>query len=140
MWLSEQKPDMFALKLKFILLSQLIATLNNYACSLPPLAKVCFPWMPFADHVNPRLVKWRQGGLQVSCEDLIWLPLSEHVCLGLVVEYWPFVSASTRHSYSKLYYLCLLSFWLSFFHHPRTPPAHPLIYTGPILMNSIKKL
>ena len=31
---------MFALKLKFILLPQLIATLNNYACSLPPLANV----------------------------------------------------------------------------------------------------
>ena len=33
-----KKPDMFAHKLKFILLPQLIATLNNYACSLPPLA------------------------------------------------------------------------------------------------------
>ena len=31
---------MFAYKLKFILLPQLIATLNNYACSLPPLANV----------------------------------------------------------------------------------------------------
>ena len=40
MWLSEQKSDMFALKLKFIFLPQLIATLNNYACSLPPLANV----------------------------------------------------------------------------------------------------
>ena len=40
MLLSEQKPDMFALKLKFILLPQLIATLNNYACLLPPLANV----------------------------------------------------------------------------------------------------
>ena len=33
-----KKPDMFAHKLKFILLPQLIATLNNYACALPPLA------------------------------------------------------------------------------------------------------
>ena len=31
---SEQKPAMFAYKLKFILLPQLIATLNDYACSL----------------------------------------------------------------------------------------------------------
>ena len=46
MWLSEQKPDMFALKLKFILLPQLIATLNNYACSLPPLANVDWPAFP----------------------------------------------------------------------------------------------
>ena len=29
LWLSEQKPDMFSHKLKFILLPQLIATLNN---------------------------------------------------------------------------------------------------------------
>ena len=36
----EQKPTMFTYKLKFILLPQLIATLNNYACSLPPLANV----------------------------------------------------------------------------------------------------
>ena len=63
MWLSEQKPAMFALKLKFILLPQLIATLNNYACALPSLANVdwsAFPECFFADHVNPRLVKWRQ--------------------------------------------------------------------------------
>ena len=30
MWLSEQKPDVFAYKLKLILLPKLIATLNNY--------------------------------------------------------------------------------------------------------------
>ena len=36
MCLSEQKPEV---RLKFILLPQLIATLNNYACALPPLAK-----------------------------------------------------------------------------------------------------
>ena len=47
MRLSEQKPDMFALKLKFILLPQLIATLNNYACSLPPLANVY--WSAFLE-------------------------------------------------------------------------------------------
>ena len=45
LWLSEQKPAMFALKLKFILLPQLIATLNNYACALPPLANV--DWSAF---------------------------------------------------------------------------------------------
>ena len=38
--MSEQKPDMFAHKLKFFLLPQLIATLNNYRCSLPPMATV----------------------------------------------------------------------------------------------------
>ena len=38
-----EKPAMFAYKLKFILLPQLIAILNNYACSLPPLTNVA-PW------------------------------------------------------------------------------------------------
>ena len=36
--MSEQQSDMFAHKLKFILLFQLIATQNNYACPLSPLA------------------------------------------------------------------------------------------------------
>ena len=51
--LSEQKPDMFALKLKFILLPQLIATLNNYACSLPPLANV--DWSAFPECFLPTM-------------------------------------------------------------------------------------
>ena len=84
--------------------------------------------MLFAHHVNPRLVKWRQKrhqkGLRVGCGDLIWLPLSVHVCLGLVVEYWPFVGACTRHSYSELYYLCLLSFLFKLL-PPPTPPSRP---------------
>ena len=42
MWLSEQKSAMFALKLKSILLPQLIATLNNYPCPVPLLANVQF--------------------------------------------------------------------------------------------------
>ena len=95
----------------------------------------------FADLVNPRLVNGAKGGLQVGCGDLIWLPLSVHVCLGLVVEYWPFVGACTRNSYSKLYYLCLLSSLIKLL-PPPTPPLRPscppLIYTGPILMNFIK--
>ena len=67
-------------------------------------------------------------GLQVGCGDLIWLPLSVHVCLGLVVEYWLFVGACTRHSYCKLYYLCLLSSLIKLLPRP-TPlprPARPL--------------
>ena len=35
---AKQKPAMFIYKLKFILLPQLIAILNNYACLLPPLS------------------------------------------------------------------------------------------------------
>ena len=56
--------------------------------------------------------------------DPIWLPLSVHICLGLVVEYWPFVGACTRHSYSKFYYLCLLSSLIKLF-PPPTPPLRP---------------
>ena len=74
---------------------------------------------------------------------LIWLPLSVHICLGVVVEYWSFVGACTRHSYSELYCLCLVSSLFELLPSP-TPPPHPpthsLIYTGPILMNSMKKL
>ena len=36
----EQKPDVFAYKLKFILLPQLVVIPNNYACSMFPLANV----------------------------------------------------------------------------------------------------
>ena len=58
---------------------------------------------------------------------LIWLPLSVHVCLGLVVEYWPFVGACTHHRYSKLYYLCLLSSLIKLLPPPTPPPcpSHP---------------
>ena len=61
---------------------------------------------------------------RLAVGDLIWLPLSVHVCLGLVVEYWPFVGACTRHSYSKLYSLCLLSSLIKLL-PPPTPPPHP---------------
>ena len=85
-----------------------------------------------------------QGGLQFGCGDLICFPLSVHVCLGLVVEYWPFVGACTRHSSSKLYYLYHLTSLFKLL-PPTTPPLcpscrPPYIYTGPILMNSMKKL
>ena len=53
MWLSEQKPNMFTLKMKFILLPQLIATLNNYACALPPLANV--DWSAFPECFLPTM-------------------------------------------------------------------------------------
>ena len=51
--LNEQKPDMFAHKPKFILLPQLVATLNIYACSLPPLAKV--DWSAFPECFLPTM-------------------------------------------------------------------------------------
>ena len=69
----------------------------------------------------------KEGSKLEGCGDLIWLLLSVHVCLGLVVEYWPFVSAFTRHSYSKLYYLCLIRSLIKLLPPPTPPPcpSHP---------------
>ena len=64
-------------------------------------------------------------GTRSAVGDLIWLPLSAHVCLGLVVEYWPFVGACTRHGYSKLYSLCLISSLFKLLPPPTPPPSHP---------------
>ena len=63
-----------------------------------------------------------------------------HICLGLVVEYWPFVGAYRHNGYSKLYYLCLLSSLFKFLPPSTSPPcpSHPLIYAAPLLINSIK--
>ena len=44
---------MFIHELKFILLPQLIATLNNYACSMPPLANV--NWSAFPECFLPTM-------------------------------------------------------------------------------------
>ena len=79
------------------------------------------------------------GGLQFGSGDLIWLPLSAHICLGLVVEYWSFVGTCGCHSQSKLYHWVILLLCFSFYHYPPLPPTHPLIYTGLRLMNSMKK-
>ena len=85
----------------------------------------------------------QKEGSRVGCGDLIWLPLSVQVCLGLVVEYWPFVGACTHHSYSKLHYLCLLSSLIKLL-PPPTPPPHPSCpppnIHWPNIMTSIKKI
>ena len=81
-------------------------------------------------------------GSKFGSGDLIWLPLSVHICLGLVVEYRPFVGTCTRHSYLKLYYLCLLASLFNLLPPPTSSlasPTHPLVYAGLILMNSMKK-
>ena len=127
---------MFAHKLKFILLPQ-----------LPPLANVnwpvCFFRVLFSDHVNPQLVKrcqWRAPVCQWGPD--IAPTVSTRLCRPCS-GYWPFVDASRHHSYSKLYQCVILPLCYSLCHHPPhscTPPTHPLIYSGPILMNSMKKL
>ena len=80
--------------------------------------------MLFADHVNPRLVKWRQrrapGWL---CGPDMAPTVSARLsrpCSGN----WPFVGACIRHSYSKLYSLCLISSLIKLLPLP-TPPPRP---------------
>ena len=128
---------MFAHRLKLILLSQPISTLNNYTCSLPPLDIVdwcafpeCFCWL--CKYNTGEMVP--KDGFQLSCRDLIWLPLSVHVCLGLVVEYWPFLETCTVHIIPTLTsIICvILLLCLSFCHHqphPHTSGPTPYIYS-----------
>ena len=104
--------DIFTYKLKFILLPQLITTLNKYACWLLSLANVDWSAFPECFLLTLWIHDWWNGtneGLQFGSWDLIWLPLSVHVCLGFVVEYWPFVGTCGHHNHSKLYDLCLLA-------------------------------
>ena len=69
----------------------------------------------------------KEGSKLAVDRELIWLPLSVHVCLDHVVEYWPFVSAHRCHSNSELYYLCLLSSLIKLLPPPTPPPCptHP---------------
>ena len=60
------------------------------------------------------------------------LPLSVHVCLGIVVEYWPFVGTCGRHNHTKLLFVSSWFFDLAFattHTSPVKPPANPL-YTA----------
>ena len=123
MWLSEEKPVIFAYKIHFI--SQLIATLNNYTCSLPSLANVNWSTFhnPFADHVNTQLVKWNQ-----------WMVLIWQWGPGMASTVGPHLSrpcskilalcgTCTCHSHSKFYYLCHLTSLFTLCHHlPYTMP------------------
>ena len=54
----------------------------------------------------------------------------------------PFVGTRTCHSNSKLYYLCHLASLFYPLSSPTptcVPPTYPLIYAGPIFINSMKK-
>ena len=130
---------MFAYELKLVLLPSL-QLLSNYAHSLPPLGYV--NWSAFQSaFCRPRKsTTGEMAPMEGSNLAVGWLSLS---CLGLVVEYWPLLGTCRYHNYSKLYYFVVLLLCLSFHHHPphpHIPHTHHLIYTGPILMNSIKKL
>ena len=117
MRLSDQKSNMFIYKLIFILMPQLIATLNNYGCSLFPLANVnwsgflsTFCWQ--SKSTTGEVAPMEGSELAVG----IWY--GSH-CLGLVVQYWPFVGTCGCHSHSKLTICVILLFVLAF------ATAHP---------------
>ena len=66
---------MFALKLKLILLPQLIATLNNYACVLPPLAMrniILYQLWPLIIIINPlstHKIEFSDAGFPIFGQD-----------------------------------------------------------------------
>ena len=143
MWPSEQKPATFVYKLKFILLFQLIATLNNYTCLLPPLAN--FNWYVSPEcFIRPcKSMAGEMAPMEVSNLAVGTWYCSHCQSIGLVVEYLPFVGACGRHSHSKPYQYVILLLCFNLCHHPHhpcVPPAHQVIYTGPMLMNSMKKI
>ena len=140
--LSEKKPDLFTHNLKFILLPQLIVT--TYACSLPPLANVDWSTFPECFLLTMKTHDWCNDAkeeLKFGFEVLIWFPLSVHICLRMPCSG---LLALCRCIYtSKLFYtLLFVSFSLFKLLQPptppRAPPIHPLIYTDPILMKSMK--
>ena len=91
MWPSEQEHNLFAYKLKYILLPQLIATLNIYACPLPILANV--NWSAFPGCFNSCWLCNSTTGEMTPMDGssfALGTWYGSH-CLGLVVEYWTFV-------------------------------------------------
>ena len=142
MWQSEQKPAMFAYKLKLILLPQLIATLNNYnyACSLPPLANVnwsaspeCFFWpcksmtgeMAPLEGSNLVVKTWYGSHCQQKSVYALWWnidPLWVHMDVIVTLN-------------STICAILLLCCSLCY-HPPHSyiSPIHTLIYTGPTLL------
>ena len=134
--LAHHKPATFTHKLKFILSPQLIVSLNNYACSLPPLANVnwsvfqsAFYWpciymtgelVPMTSSKSA-LETWYYSHCQCkSDKPCSWL-LAHNVYIWMWQLLW------TCHC------CCLVSF-LAFTNHPPHPctlSTHPHIYAGP---------
>ena len=140
MWPSEQKPAMFAYKVNSFYCP---SYLNNYACSLPPLANI--NWSAYQDcffnHVNPLLVTWCQWsapiwqwGPDIACTVSMHL---SRPCSGILA----FMGECASRSHSKLCHCVILLLCLSLCHHlPHLCglPTHLLIYTGQILIKSMK--
>ena len=146
MWPFEQNPAMFAYKLKFILLPQVIATLNSYACLLTPLVNVncsAFPEcfyrpcksmtgeMALMEGSSLALRTWYGSHCQyASVWSLYWNNGSLWVHVHII--------ATVHSTISVILLLCL-----SFCHHPPQPcipTTYLLIYAGPIFMNYMLKI
>ena len=95
----------------------------------------------FPNHVNPRLVKWCQWKAPIWQWGLDMDPLSAHICLRLVVEYsplWVHVDAIATLN-PTIVSSCFFVLAFAITHPTLHSSCPPLIYTGPILMNSMKK-
>ena len=94
------------------------------------------PWKSTTSEMVPKV-----GSNVAMSKELIWLLLSAHICLGIVLEYWPFVGTCTCHSYSTLYYLRHLASLFKLLPPPIPSHACPsFIYADPILMNSMTNI
>ena len=109
---------MFAHKLKICLLPQLIVTMHVHCLHWLMSSAFCQPCKSTTGEMAPKEAS------NLAAGDLTWFPLSVHICL---VEYWPFVGAFICHSYSKLYYLCLLASLFKLL-SPTLHPSHPPPY------------
>ena len=82
-----------------------IATLNNYTCSLSPLANVNWSAFPECLLLTMWIHNWWNGAnkeLQISSRDLTLLALSWTTAyIGLVMGHWPIVSTCGCHRDSK---------------------------------------
>ena len=121
MWLSEQKPAMFALNCKYILLVQVVAIPNRHAHITASLAKM--KWSAFLEDGSVTL--WFDDGSIGAC-GVHQLGVMDHeffprpVChlLGLVAWLKPCVDNLWHHISSKQY---LEDLWASL----SLPPPHP---------------
>ena len=103
------KSSHVCMQTEFISLFQLIATLNNYACSLPLLAHVNWSAFPECILLTMKINDWWIVPIvdfKLAVETwYILSPLLVNVCLSLVIDYWPIVDTCRHHSHSKLYHL-----------------------------------
>ena len=125
-------------KLKFIIYPQFMATLNNYACSLPPLADVHWSAFRPCESMTGEMVPKESSKLAA----VTWYGSHclSRPCSGILVlcgYIHVHIIATLDFIICVIFLLCL-----SFFHHPPYPcasPANSFIYAGPVLMNFIKK-